>query len=74
MITTSKMQKRERDVSSSASNRSTSKSGFRRSLSRENSVGRNELQKGPDSTKVVTRGGEVSVSDFMKTDGEEQET
>lgn len=70
LVTTSKMQKRERDVSSSASNRSASKSGLR-SQSRENSVNRIELQKSVESAKATIRGGEMTVTDFMKNDDEE---
>jgi hypothetical protein len=67
------MQKRERDLISSGSNRSSSKSGHR-SLSRENSVGRNELKKGAETANISARGGEMTVSDFMKNHNEEQET
>jgi hypothetical protein len=58
------MKRRERDVSSSASNRSSSKSGLR-SMSRENSISKKEL-KGDSTAKVPTRGAEMSATDFMK--------
>jgi hypothetical protein len=69
LVTTSQMRRRERDVSSSTSNRSSSKSGLR-SMSRENSINKMELNGGENTAKVSTRGGEMTATDFMKKDGE----
>jgi hypothetical protein len=59
------MKRRERDVSSSTSNRSSSKSGLR-SMSRENSINKIDLKTGENTAKVSTRGAEMTATDFMK--------
>ena len=58
-------------MSSSASNRGSSKSGIR-SMSRDGSINKNSAAKEP--SKTLPKAGEVTVSDFMKGEtGEEQE-
>ena len=70
-ITTNQQRRKDREVSSSASNRGSSKSGIR-SMSRDGSINKNSAAKEP--SKTLPKAGEVTVSDFMKGEtGEEQE-
>lgn len=71
LVTTQSQMSRRRDISSSASNRSASKSALR-SMSRESSIKRMEL-KGESSAKPVVRGGEMTATDFMKKEEGDQE-